>query len=453
MSERDATARPTAPEYAAPGARSAVGACPDGDRVFCEPMPVVVCGDAGFVAVSSHEVALRGRPCRVFQSGERCRAFVAQQDHALVLVGPRLIDVAPVNLVAAITRDRGARAVTVVLFSQGMPSGSLASRAMSAGVAAVFPEGDPEVFAQLLSEPADHPEAVGPASAVPASGATAASAVETAGRLVTVVSARGGSGRTTTALLTSMAFALAGCRSALVDFDLRFGEMDQLMGLHDIPRLDALVGDGADGTDDALRRRLAVSGTPIDGEVVLYPAPRLPERGDALIPHTLSLMAALRSLYAVTVVDTGGDWNAEHAQLVKASDCVLLVMDQRGSSLEGAQRALDLCVRLGVPLAHIHGVLDRCSRKGGVDPVSASVALRGLPVHTVDDGGPEVDELMGLGCPRELFILRNPCAVSITAMVEQLAPLMGVEWPLHAHAAASGSRKGRARRVWGGLAS
>lgn len=387
---------------------------------------VVACGGAGFLQQVRELTEAEGVKVLAFEGGEQCRAHLKEAggNCSLVLIGPSVVDVAPINLLAAVCRDAslggsvnerlegGARedAVVppfkVVLLTQGEPSGSLSSRARSAGAQAVLREEDLAQCVNLL-----------PRAAAATGGEHAA-----VGSLISVVSASGGSGKSTLALLLAMALSERGMNAGLVDFSLRFGCLDRLLGLEDVRRVDELLPALGGGVNVA--SSLASIGNQMPGETLLYAAMRKPEVADQIAAHTGELVQAFRARHEVCVFDTGGGWGGEQVELMRASSRVLLVLDQRSGGLEAAEDALNLCMRLDIPLARMLGVVNRAGKHSQVDEVSASVALRGIDVVSVEEGTREVDELVGLGCPQELFLLRNPCAQGVRHLVDLLMPAL-----------------------------
>ncbi len=154
----------------------------------------------------------------------------------------------------------------------------------------------------------------------------------TAGRVIAVTSGKGAPGKTTLAIAIAAALGDTGCSVALVDADLRGGNVAPYLGLD--PRR-GLVG-------------LAVAGGPLDarlatelqegpGCAVLAGVER-PELAAALTPELITgAVTRLRARYDRVVVDLG--WPPE-ADVLRAADHALLVTASDLVSLWNARLAL-----------------------------------------------------------------------------------------------------------------
>lgn len=255
------------------------------------------------------------------------------------------------------------------------------------------------------------------------------------GKVISFMSGNGGVGRTTLAVVAAMLLDKRGLDVAIVDFDVQFGDIAQLLGRDDVPRLDLFIN--AAGNRDVLIDRLRSTGTAVLGDAELFAAPCRPEAGDSLVPVTPAIIEGIASLYDVVIVDTGSFWNEINAELLRMSDRCVAVCDQRSSSLAMTAVVLDLCVRLGVPLARTDVLLNRCTPKSPIDEMHAQMTLSVPNVASIGEGDGEVDELMGLGCPEDLVLLKNPIIRSMDRYLDGLAQTMGFP--------ASGKREGDER--------
>ncbi|NTU90203.1 MAG: hypothetical protein HGA54_09970, partial [Actinobacteria bacterium] len=164
----------------------------------------VICGSDEFIHIAKAAGAYQQEDLQQFSSGERCRDGLREsRDIRLVLVGPELIDVEPINLIAALRKDRlslGAEGCRLLLFERGEVSGSLSSRAHTAGANDVVPMSE---IAKTLA-PVLRP--VGTLQSKPqytAQGVSAISPSAASGTVIIVASGRGGTGKTTISLLSA----------------------------------------------------------------------------------------------------------------------------------------------------------------------------------------------------------------------------------------------------------
>ncbi|MDJ0866936.1 MAG: P-loop NTPase [Myxococcota bacterium] len=161
------------------------------------------------------------------------------------------------------------------------------------------------------------------------------SGVRPAGQLVTVVSGKGGVGKTNLAANVAVAAAGEGARVLLVDGDLGLANVDVLLGLvPDTVLADALEGDGS--------LRSAV----VEGPGGVHVLPAASGRGElaALSGDPLErLVAALRDFaggYDLTLVDAGAGVGPAVVAWAAAADRRLLVTTAEPTSLVDAYAVL-----------------------------------------------------------------------------------------------------------------
>ena len=123
------------------------------------------------------------------------------------------------------------------------------------------------------------------------------------GKVVTVFSPKGGSGKTVLATNLAVAAARSGRKTLLVDLDLQFG--DSALTLAISPR--ATIADLAASSGDIDREKLQSFITTDDRTgVAVLPAPLRPEQADAVGQAELgAVLDAARSAYDAVVIDTG----------------------------------------------------------------------------------------------------------------------------------------------------
>lgn len=255
----------------------------------------------------------------------------------------------------------------------------------------------------------------GPQSKAPSYSETWGEHDGSGGFVMAVTSGSGGVGKSTVALLSAIELADRGMACALVDLDLQFGDLPYLLGLCDYRTLDEYAGQ----LSSNLHTDVTVTSfaTSIQSQVALFASPRKPELGDLVLPQLPAVFDALRSEYDAIVVNTGSFWGDAHVALMQQSDMCLMLMDQRISSVQASLRALGLIGCLGVPQVRTACILNRFDPHGSMNETDVSMALKGAKLHTLSDGGREVEELMGVGCPEELFALRNRFVTDLSGML------------------------------------
>jgi Flp pilus assembly CpaE family ATPase len=212
----------------------------------------------------------------------------------------------------------------------------------------------------------------------------AAMAVPTGhGRIVTVFSPKGGSGKTVVATNLAVAAARSGLRTVLIDLDLQFGDSALTMGV--APR--ATIADlaGAAGEIDAAKLRAFVStdaGTGLD----ILPAPKRPEEADAVGQNDLAaVLVAARGAYEAVVVDTGPLFDGGMLAALDHTDQLLLVCNPEVTSLKNVRIGLETIDRLGFEREKVSLVANRIGAPGAVGRKEIESSLDAAVAYELPD--------------------------------------------------------------------
>ena len=254
--------------------------------------------------------------------------------------------------------------------------------------------------------------------------------------LLPVVSASGGAGKSTVAVLCALAAARGGYRTLLIDGDFQFGNAAELLG-------GGRKGDGAPvhRFDEVLDGTLAaddLAAEEQEGPVVLAALSR-PERLEECEGAFAALLPRVMRAFDAVVVNTPSCWTELHALLIDHASRVLYVLDQRPSALTRATSVLAMCGRCGMATKTITGVLNRC-RRGALFTAADAEGALGLTVRELADGGREVEELMALGRAEALVDAYNPLAVSIDGLMADILPPRSSAGPARLAGPAKGGR-------------
>jgi len=406
---------------------------------------------------------------QLFATGDDCRnALSCAAPTVQVIVTEAPCDITPINLAAALVDDEPRRDVYLMA---DQPSGSLASRAAAAGIRGIisstqaaallgldgWDRGDDiqgegpldirpapasllqpssQASTATLEKPVFKPVPTVLPAARPVSQPASADVGGSSGRVVSLVSGRGGVGKSTLALLLALRAAQQGRRAVLLDLDLQFGDVGYLAGTEPQAAISRW------GLPDLLRNSLVL--TPLAGELCLVEAPAQPEEAERYAAQIPPLLKMLKEQAELVIVNTGSFWTGIQAELAHGGDQLLFVMDQRATAIHACKQAVELCIRLQVPSTRFAYVLNRCARNAPLTGLDASLALDGAEVWELAEGGPMVDELLSLGCPHELLLSGSPLVGSLEALLaavcEQMPPAPHVE------EAGGRARAGRATR-------
>jgi Flp pilus assembly CpaE family ATPase len=184
------------------------------------------------------------------------------------------------------------------------------------------------------------------------------------GKVITVFSPKGGSGKTVLATNLAAAAARAGVKTLLADLDLQFG--DAALTLAMTPR--ATVSDlaASPGAVDVAKLEAFVSSDPKTG-LDLLAAPRRPEEADVVGQTELAAMLeAARASYGAVVVDTGPLFDVAVLAALDHTDELLLVCNPEVTSLKNVRIGLETIDRLGFPRGRVSLVLNRLGARGGI---------------------------------------------------------------------------------------
>lgn len=229
--------------------------------------------------------------------------------------------------------------------------------------------------------------------------------------LMTFVSASGGVGKSALALVSGWLAARAGIDTVLLEADLQFGDMAFWLGLDDeLPDL----GLGADAAPVMLRDCLS-----------LHKAPCLPEVAEEVSESVVDLVSRVRRGGQLVIADTGQFWSGLTADLVCSSDLVLIVNDQRASSIVGAVKACELLGRIGVPASRCACVYNRWGSRARLSEKDVSLGTGVELVMRVPDGKGEVEMLLSSGNIEELVDSGNAFVRGVDGLLRELMPRLG----------------------------
>jgi pilus assembly protein CpaE len=181
------------------------------------------------------------------------------------------------------------------------------------------------------------------------------------GRVVSVFSTKGGTGKTF--LATNLAAALAersAADTAVLDLDVDFGDVFAYFGKEpkrSLSEVAAEVGLGAKPEE------IAELGTRLAEHVVGFGSPQDPGAVGISPEATADLVRMLRSSFAYTVVDATCDYTDHVIKALELSDDVLFVTGLDVISVRHLSMAMRTLEELGVPRDRMRVVLNRADSK------------------------------------------------------------------------------------------
>jgi pilus assembly protein CpaE len=193
------------------------------------------------------------------------------------------------------------------------------------------------------------------------------------GRIVTVFSPKGGTGKTVTA--TNLAAALAkhgGKRTLLLDLDLQFGDAAIMLGLEPEKTIYDLVT--APGELDS--EKLAGYTTRHTCGLDILPAPLRPEDAELVTEGKLArLLEVARESYDVIVVDTSPFFHGPMLATLDRTDELMMLCGLDVPTLKNVRLSLQTLELLSFPPARITFLLNRANSKVGMSKKEVEGAL------------------------------------------------------------------------------
>ena len=230
-------------------------------------------------------------------------------------------------------------------------------------------------------------------SARPA-GRTVASSDEP-GRVVTVFSPKGGTGKTTTSCNLAAFAAAAGKRVLLLDLDLQFGDTAIMLGLEPRKTLHDLVSDA--GVMDAEKLAGYVSETSIGVDVL--PAPLRPEDAERVGEDRVAqLIDVARLVYDLIVVDTSPYFHGPMLATLDRTDELVLVAGPDVPTLKNLRLTLHTLELLGFARSKTRVVLNRADSRIGLKAGEVGAVL-GHPIDFTLPNDPAVPATVNRGVP------------------------------------------------------
>lgn len=240
--------------------------------------------------------------------------------------------------------------------------------------------------------------------------------VGVAAPVVSVVSPKGGSGKTMIAV--NLAAAMAGPQSpCLVDLDVHFGDVEYALGLEPLFRLDGAVKRLT--ADPSLDAGTLLSAHPAGFKVLCAPEnPVVADRVSA--PDAFTIVDRLIGLDQPVVIDTAPGINEFSLGAMDRSSAVVLVCGTDVASVQAARKLLDTMREIGMDLDRLHLCLNRTMNRVGVSASDVEAVLGRSAVCSMAEN-PNVAMSMNLGEP---IVLTEPKA-AISKSIVGFAQFLG----------------------------
>ncbi len=238
------------------------------------------------------------------------------------------------------------------------------------------------------------------------------------GRIVTIISPKGGSGKTVVAtnLAVCLAKALPG-DVVLVDLDLQFGDVASSLGLK--PTYSMYTATQASGSEASLLKAFL---TPHDSQLLVLCAPDEPtEADDVKEGDAIRIVHELSKLFRWVIVDTSAGLDDMTLAAAEASSDLLFVSSTDVPSVRGIRKEAVIMDQLGVR-ANRHFVLNRSDAKVGLSPADIALTL-GMSITAQIPSSRSVPTSVNVGVPIVEHDSRNPAARGLAGLATTLLEL------------------------------
>ena len=243
--------------------------------------------------------------------------------------------------------------------------------------------------------------------------------------VICAVSGSGGCGKSTIIAVMAHAASLLGLRAAVLDLDLMFGNLYDLMGAEAPRDMAALIEPSAAGSlaePDVVAASMRVA-----PGVTLWGPVAAPEKAELMARPVELMLDILRRESDVVFVDTSVFWGDAVAAAVAASDRCLVVGDAAVSSATSAARVIELASRVGVPRTRMSAVFNRFGARGADEDVAMrfEIACSLSSKIRIADGGQDLASLMAFGRADEAIGQTSAFATSVREATREMLVELG----------------------------
>ena len=240
------------------------------------------------------------------------------------------------------------------------------------------------------------------------------------GKVISVISNKGGAGKTTIAV--NLAVALAerpAARVGILDANLQFGDVATYLNL--APR--ASIVDAVVEKDTLDEAALETFMTPYNDRLSLLAAPARPEQAEAVTGGNMkAILSQMKKKYEVVVVDTATDLNEITLSVLDESDAIILLAGSDLPTLKNMKLCLEILQSLKYGDDKVHIVLNRANSAGGLSVQQVEKSLNLKFYATIPSDGKTVLPSINHGIPFVLANHHSAVAQTVFQLAQKLAP-------------------------------
>ena len=241
------------------------------------------------------------------------------------------------------------------------------------------------------------------------------------GRVITVFSPKGGTGKTTVA--TNLAAALTkreGKRTLLLDLDLQFGDAAIVLGIEPEKTIYDLVVAPGELDSEKLAGYVTKHASGLD----VLPAPLRPEDAELVTEGKVTnLLEVARGSYEVIVVDTSPFFHGPMLATLDRTDELIVLCGLDVPTLKNIRLAMQTLELLSFPASRVRYVMNRANSNVGLKIREVEEALKVKISHELPSDQ-TVPLTVNRGNPAVLAEPRSEFSKGIAAIAKQVAPAM-----------------------------
>jgi pilus assembly protein CpaE len=219
----------------------------------------------------------------------------------------------------------------------------------------------------------------------------------TTGKIITIVSPKGGVGRTSLAANLAVALKLSTQKKvALMDASLYFGDVGVLLNLLSNKTICDLV-EHMDDLDADLLNDIMI--THSSGVKVLL-APPQPEMAELVTAeHIRRILLQMAASFDFVIVDTWPSFAEAVLTTMDLADDILLVMTLEMTAIRDVRLYLDVVDKLNYPTEKVKLILNRAGSVGGIKVEAVEETLRHKVAVGLTNDGPAMLMAVNQGVP------------------------------------------------------
>ena len=334
-------------------------------------------------------------------------------DTHVVVIGAHIEELAQLYLVVAVSAAFPHVTVIVVLPTR---DSDMVNRAMLAGASAALAIDWSDK--DLLSAIRRVTKAAKGTQQNKAEGKPKAKSVQK--NILSFVSAKGGSGKSTFCALCAYRFAQSGLSVAVVDFDLQFGDMRFVFNVEPTKTLFDLLG-----CLDSPALPAQHFGMSVAENIMLFSPEQAPEKAELFYGKAAALLQRVADEFDVVLVNTGSFWTLLHIELLEASSQVVCLTEQGIISSRATQSLLALCAKLNLPTSQFIYVVNKLEAYGlSANDICEALSIRAA--SSLDIFSREFSMLMDAGNALGAYAIAEK-RDSFEAVIRVIAQKMGLQ--------------------------